>query len=83
MRVGFAAETEDMEANAKAKLANKKVAFLVANDVSRQDIGFGSDDNEVTVYRSDGPSIHLSRKSKGRISAELLDIFSSVEKLLS
>ena len=75
VRVGFAAETQDLEANAEAKLARKKVDFLVANDVSRQDIGFGSDHNEVIVYRTDGPSRRLSRRPKSQIAAELLDIF--------
>lgn len=75
VRVGFAAETEDLEANAEAKLARKKVDFLVANDVSRQDIGFGSDHNEVIVYRPDSPCLRLERKPKAEIAAELLELF--------
>jgi phosphopantothenoylcysteine decarboxylase/phosphopantothenate--cysteine ligase len=75
VRVGFAAETDDVEANAKAKLARKRVDFLVANDVSRSDIGFASEHNEVVVYRRDGSPIRLERAAKSAIARGLLDIF--------
>ena len=80
VRAGFSADTQNLDANAKAKLKAKKVDFLVANDVSRADIGFESDENEVTVYRADGPSVHLAQKSKKRIASELLDLFSQALK---
>ncbi|RLA06556.1 MAG: bifunctional phosphopantothenoylcysteine decarboxylase/phosphopantothenate--cysteine ligase CoaBC [Gammaproteobacteria bacterium] len=48
--VGFAAETENLQKNATAKLKNKKLDLLVANDVSKKDIGFASDDNAVTLF---------------------------------
>lgn len=47
--IGFAAETENVESNARAKLVKKKCDFLVANDVSRQDIGFDSNENEIVL----------------------------------
>ncbi len=47
--VGFAAETSDLEAYARAKLLGKKLNMIVANDVSRKDIGFNSDNNALTV----------------------------------
>ena len=47
--VGFAAETEDLEANARDKLRRKGCDLVVANDVSRKDIGFDSNDNEVLL----------------------------------
>lgn len=72
---GFAAETEDLEANARAKLAAKGVDFLVANDVSRDDIAFGSDTNEVTVFTPDRPPLLLGRRSKSELAADLLDLF--------
>jgi phosphopantothenoylcysteine decarboxylase/phosphopantothenate--cysteine ligase len=75
VRVGFAAETDDIEANAKAKLARKRVDFLVANDVSRSDIGFASEHNEVVVYRRDGSPIRLERAPKSAIARGLLDLF--------
>jgi phosphopantothenoylcysteine decarboxylase/phosphopantothenate--cysteine ligase len=75
--VGFAAETRDLAANARAKLARKGVDFLVANDVSRHDIAFGSEANEVTVFRPAGEPLFLSRRPKGELAADLLDLFSS------
>ncbi len=47
--VGFAAETENLEANARFKLEKKGCDLIVANDVSRTDIGFGSNDNEALL----------------------------------
>lgn len=73
--VGFAAETGDLEANARAKLAAKGADFLVANDVSRRDIAFGSDSNEVTVFRRAGPPLFLARRPKGELAPALLDLF--------
>lgn len=75
VRVGFAAETEDLIAHAEAKLKQKGVAFLVANDVSRSDIGFGNDANEVLVFSPDRPPVSIDRKPKDQVAAELLDLF--------
>ncbi len=77
VRVGFAAETDDLDRNARAKLARKDVDFLVANDVSRSDIAFGSGDNEVTVYRREGEPIFLSRRPKGELAASLFALFTA------
>ncbi len=75
--VGFAAETDDLERNARAKLARKGADFLVANDVSRSDIAFGSGDNEVTVYRREGEPVFLPRRPKGKLAASLFDLFTA------
>jgi phosphopantothenoylcysteine decarboxylase/phosphopantothenate--cysteine ligase len=77
VRVGFAAETDDLDRNARAKLARKDVDFLVANDVSRSDIAFGSGDNEVTVYRREGEPVFLSRRPKGELAASLFALFTA------
>lgn len=74
---GFAAETDDLERNARAKLARKGADFLVANDVSRADIAFGSGDNEVTVYRREGEPVFLSRRPKRELAASLFDLFAA------
>lgn len=76
--VGFAAETGDLEANARAKLERKGADFLVANDVSRKDIAFDSDANEVTVYRRTGEPVFFPRQSKSALSGALLDLFGSM-----
>ncbi len=75
LRVGFAAETEPSVEEAYAKLARKGADFLVWNDVSRSDIGFGAEDNEVTLYRRAGEPEHFGRRSKRRLAASLLDVF--------
>lgn len=48
--VGFAAETEQLETYAKGKLERKGLDMVIANDVSRSDIGFNSEDNAVTIF---------------------------------
>lgn len=73
--VGFAAETDDVERHGRAKLERKRADFLVANDVSRTDIAFDSDANEVTVLRRDGEPLFLPRRPKAEIAASLLDLF--------
>jgi len=75
VRVGFAAETQNLEAEALRKLEAKKAHFIVANDVSRADVGFASDDNEVVVFSRDGEPVRIPRQSKQRIARELLDLF--------
>jgi len=75
--VGFAAETEGLEAHARAKLERKRADFLVANDVSRRDIAFGADANEVTVFRRDGPPVFFRRQPKGELAGRLLDLFAT------
>ena len=75
VKVGFAAETDDLETNARAKLEGKGIDFVVANDVSRSDIAFGRDENEVLVFRRAGEPVFLERRSKAAIAAALLDLF--------
>ncbi len=72
--IGFAAETNDVIANAKAKLESKKLDMIVANDVSRGDIGFDSEENAVTILVRDGsPPIELPRTAKTKIAEQILD----------
>ncbi len=70
--VGFAAETENLAANALAKLRRKKLDWLVANDVSRTDVGFASQDNEATLYGADGSCRELARADKQALAARIL-----------
>lgn len=76
--VGFAAETHDLERHARAKLERKRADFLVANDVSRKDIAFDSEANEVTVFRRDGEPVFFPRQPKMQLSASLLDLFAAM-----
>ena len=76
LRVGFAAETGELELEARRKLEAKGAHLLVANDVSRIDIGFGSDANEVTVFRRGGEPVRFGRRPKSELARDLLDLFS-------
>jgi phosphopantothenoylcysteine decarboxylase/phosphopantothenate--cysteine ligase len=67
--VGFAAETNDLEGNALDKMRRKNLDAIVANDVSRPEIGFASDSNEVRVYFSDGTAIDLAMAAKDAIAS--------------
>lgn len=75
LRVGFAAETGTLAEEALGKLEEKRAHVVVANDVSRTDIGFASDSNEVTVYRRRGTPVELTRRLKTRLAGDLMDLF--------
>jgi phosphopantothenoylcysteine decarboxylase/phosphopantothenate--cysteine ligase len=80
LRVGFAAETSDLEREARRKLEVKRAHLLVANDVSRTDIGFASDDNEVVVFarEPDGAAPRrFPKMSKEKLAVELVELFAS------
>ncbi len=71
--VGFAAETEDVAANALRKLRAKNLDLVVANDVSRQDIGFDSESNQVVLIDRRGTAVESDKASKREISRLILD----------
>ena len=71
--VGFAAETQDLEANARAKLERKSLDLIAANRVDGPGVGFDADDNQLEVYWPSG-STRLALKSKRRLAAELLTV---------
>ena len=73
LRVGFAAETEDLLANAREKLRSKGLAFIVANDVSRPDSGFEVDTNKVTILDEQGGEDDLPLLSKDEVADRILD----------
>ncbi len=70
--IGFAAETGGLLESARRKLAAKKVDAIVANDVSRPGLGFGSDRN-VAVIVMHGRTIDLPEMSKQEMAARILD----------
>src|SRR5881409_931420 len=70
--VGFAAETHDVAANARAKLDAKGIDLLVANDVSRTGIGFDADDNEVLLFDRWGGHRALPRMAKSAVADAIL-----------
>lgn len=70
--VGFCAESENLIENAKNKIQKKGCDYLIANDISRSDIGFSSDYNEVTILNKNGGIKKLSRAPKSQIAREIL-----------
>jgi phosphopantothenoylcysteine decarboxylase/phosphopantothenate--cysteine ligase len=73
VRVGFAAETENLATNAVEKLARKRLDFIVANDVTREGSGFGADTNEVTVFHADGRVDEFPIMTKYEVGHAILD----------
>jgi phosphopantothenoylcysteine decarboxylase/phosphopantothenate--cysteine ligase len=73
IRVGFAAETSDIERNAASKLAKKHLDLLVANDVSKPGSGFGTATNEVTILHKDGRIERLALLPKAEVAAAIWD----------
>ena len=76
--VGFAAETDNLIAHAQDKLANKHADIIVANDVSDDQIGFGSDDNQVTVLRRGQEPEQWSRLSKKAAGQKLIKMITQL-----
>lgn len=73
--VGFAAETQDIEKYARGKLDAKNLDMIACNDVSRSDIGFGSDDNAMTVFFKDkSEGVTLEKASKDIIANQLVSL---------
>ncbi len=71
--VGFAAETSDVEAYARAKLVAKGADLIVANDVSADDVGFGHTTNAVTLVAADGVVRDIALTSKDAVSVAVFD----------
>jgi phosphopantothenoylcysteine decarboxylase/phosphopantothenate--cysteine ligase len=70
--IGFAAETENVLENARKKLAAKSLDAIVANDVSREGLGFDSDRNAVTIISHD-EVIEVPETSKWEVAQRVLD----------
>ena len=71
--VGFAAETEDLAANALGKLRRKHLDLIVANDVSAPGVGFEHETNAVSIFSIDGSRRDVALSSKRAIAAAVLD----------
>lgn len=73
VKVVFAAETNDLIANATKKLQAKNAALIVANDVSATDAGFGVDDNRVTILDAEGGREDLPLMTKYEVAERILE----------
>jgi phosphopantothenoylcysteine decarboxylase/phosphopantothenate--cysteine ligase len=73
-RVGFAAEGGDLEAKAQEKLERKRLDAIVANDIRRTDIAFGSEENEAVVLLRGGQRAELPKMSKREMADRIYDL---------
>jgi phosphopantothenoylcysteine decarboxylase/phosphopantothenate--cysteine ligase len=71
--IGFAAETEDLLANARVKLERKAMDLIVANDVSATDAGFGVDTNRVTLLTAAGDAEALPLLPKEEVARHIVE----------
>ncbi|KML46634.1 bifunctional phosphopantothenoylcysteine decarboxylase/phosphopantothenate--cysteine ligase CoaBC [Cytobacillus firmus] len=78
--IGFAAETEQVEEYAKGKLMKKNADMIVANNVTAEGAGFGTDTNIVTLFKKDGSSEKLPLMSKRDVAVKILEEASKLLK---
>ena len=78
--VGFAAETENLEQNARIKLEKKHCDVVIGNDVSVPGLGFESDENALTVFLPDHSSRVFSRASKHDLAEALVKILCAMQQ---
>lgn len=71
--VGFAAESQNLIENAKKKISKKNLDYIVANDITSKDTGFGSSDNRVIIIDKDGNEYPLDKMSKRDVARNLFD----------
>ena len=71
--IGFAAETNNLIEYAKEKIVKKNLDFIVANDISKKDIGFGSDDNEVYIIDKHDNIKKIDKNSKTNVAKAIVD----------
>ena len=71
--IGFAAETENVAASARAKLTRKNADMIVANDVTQAGAGFDTDTNVVTIFLRDKNEIALPKMTKAEVAEKILD----------
>jgi phosphopantothenoylcysteine decarboxylase/phosphopantothenate--cysteine ligase len=81
--VGFAAETDDVLANAQAKLETKRLDLLVANDVSAPGVGFQHDTNAVTLLTPGIAPRHVPLAGKHEIARAVLDSVAEIRSRIS
>ena len=72
--VGFAAESTNVLENAERKLKNKNLDFIVANDITSSDTGFGSEDNKVVILSKNNVKLELEKMSKKDVASNIFDM---------
>ncbi len=74
LRLGFAAESAELDARALEKMERKNLDAIFANDISRKDIGFGADDNEGVLYLRGGERLEVTKLPKRALADRVLDV---------
>ena len=72
--VGFAAESNNVLENANKKLKNNNLDFIVANDITSSDTGFGSEDNKVVILSKNDEKLELEKMSKKEVASNIFDM---------
>lgn len=78
--VGFAAETDDLIANATSKLEKKRLDLIVANDVGAPDVGFAHDTNAVTLLRPDAKPVEIDLAAKRDVARAVIDTIVDIRR---
>ena len=71
--IGFAAETSSLKKNAKEKLSEKNCDWIIANDISKKDIGFESDFNEISIFYKNNSEEKLKKMRKSNLAEEIVN----------
>ena len=71
--IGFCAESENLIENAKTKIKKKNCDFICANDISKKDIGFSSDNNEMYIIDKSLDIFHIEKMSKEQVALKILE----------
>ena len=71
--IGFAAETMNLELNAKNKLTEKNCDWIIANDISKKDIGFESDENSVSIFYKNQDFEEIKKTSKSNLADKIVE----------
>ncbi len=77
--IGFAAETQNVESNARGKLERKGCDLVIANDVSRADIGFDSNENEILLVYKDQTEL-IEKAQKSHLAHIILDLATKLHR---
>jgi phosphopantothenoylcysteine decarboxylase / phosphopantothenate---cysteine ligase len=78
--VGFAAETDDLIANATSKLEKKRLDLIVANDVGAPEVGFAHDTNAVTLLRPDAKPVEIDLAAKRDVARAVIDTIVDIRR---
>ena len=80
IKIGFAAETSSLISRAGKKLREKNLDVIIANDISRRDIGFESDYNQVSILKKDGAIVRTGKLEKRKLAKKIYEVILDKKK---